>query len=94
MKLIPFDVKTEFERHCGADVKYVEHEIANRQMTVKYSFPANGMTRRISALMPSGTNTSLRDTARRLAKRAFDDAYVLTGKRDRDMRQLLQKRTV
>lgn len=94
MKLIPYDVKTEFERYCGADVKYVEHQIENRQMTVKYAFTANGMTRRISALMPNSTNTALRDTARRIAKSAFDDAYRLTGKRDADMKQLLQGKTV
>lgn len=94
MKLIPFDVKTEFERHCGTDVKFVACESKNQQVTIEYLIPAVDRKRWISARMTNGTNTARRDTARRIAKLAFDDAYHLTGKRDADMKQLLQGKTV
>lgn len=92
--ILEFDIKTEFDRHCGADVKYVDHAIRNQHLYIEYQVTGVDNKRSITAMMQNGTNTSRRDTARRIAKRAFDDAYHLTGKRDADMKQLLQGKTV
>lgn len=91
--MLTFDVEIEFKRHCGPHVKYVGHEIKNHQLTVSYEIP--GIAQRyVHGHLRNGTEVAKRDTARRAAQLAFNDAYNVTGQRDRDMRRLLQKRTV
>lgn len=91
---IAFDVKTEFERHCGAAVKYLSHDIKHHQLTIGYEIPSIERKRYIHGHLSNGLDTTLRDAAHRIAKSAFDDAYVLTGQRDAEMGQLLQGKTV
>lgn len=90
---LAFDVETEFQRYCGANVKYLEHSIKNHQLTVAYEIPGLGK-RYVHGHLRNGTDLAQRDTSRQIAHIAFNDAYRLTGQRDRDMRQLLQKRTI
>jgi hypothetical protein len=85
--IFEYKVDVEFKRFCGPDVRYISHEVRLGQMTLKYA--VGDRVRTVTARLRSGTNYAVRDMARLFARRARDDAYLLTGKRDQDMRDLL-----
>lgn len=94
-QLKPFDAKTEFERFCGSDVKYLRHEgPPSRNLCIYYSIEGQDRELSVNCHLMDGTNIRLRNAARRCAKLAYDDAYRRTGKREADMNMLLSRRTV
>ena len=89
------DVKDEFTRFCGPSVLFVErHTTHGRTLKIVYTIPAIDTDERrfVIAHLRNGLESVLRQAVRRCAKQAFDDAYVRTGQRAGDMRQLMSGR--
>lgn len=96
MKLTPFEVKQHFTRHSGGLVTYVGDELGQNGRRLIIHFTVNGTDIRASAYceLHNGTSWAMRDATRRCAKQAFDFAYRSTGKREADMKNLLDGKTV
>lgn len=89
------DVKAEFTRFCGPSALYSSHSREPRTLTVIYTIPALGEdTHRVVAHLRNGLQVVMMRAVRQAAASAANHAYVATGHREADMKQLLQGKLV
>lgn len=89
------DVKAEFTKFCGPSVLYSSHSREGHTLTVVYTIPAiGGETYKAVAHLRNGLAIVLMRAVRAAAASAANHAYVATGHREADMKQLLKGKLV
>lgn len=90
----PFTVETEFKKFCGPDVTYVSDHLGEgthaRRLFVKFTVNGTDVAATAYRDMPNTTGFSKRDATLACAKQASDFAYRTTGKREADLKALMQ----
>lgn len=90
------DIKAIFTKYCGPSVLFIEAQNSGRTLRITYTIPAldPDEKRFIVAHLLNGLNVTLLNAVRKCADRAATDAYIRTGHRDADMKELLAGRLV